>query len=546
MTAPSAELIRAEVEARILVVDDEPEIATLLAEALREAEPTWHVVTETDACAALQRLTDDSFDCLITDLVMPKMGGLSLAQEARSLDEGLAMIAITGCATLESTIEAMRLGFADFIQKPFNLDLMRQAVQRTLRRRRRDSNKAQRLAELAEAKAELETSNAQISQKLDIASHDLVLSTKRMARQLEDVAAAADVAKSLMGIIELEDLLGLCAELAGDRVSCRTSTVALYETHDNAVGLMVRAQPDSDDPPALCWLRTPIHAGVMCRAAQASKSVHIEDLAQSNLPDVQERELWRDGRLLVIPIPSAAGLVGVAVLHRTGEDEDFSAYDIKHLTELARVMGPAIQTAKVHHRQRCQTYAALESIAEAVEARDLYLKGHSRRVLAYAMPIGIAMEVPQAQIGAIQIAARLHDLGRLIIPESAVNHPGPLTDDQWAVVRRHPEAGANFLKPLDFFGEVGQIIRAHHESYDGTGYPDLKAGEEIPAVARILAVADAFDAMTSHRPHRDALTIDQAQDQIRRLVGQQFDPQIAEVFLNVSPELLRDIQATDR
>ena len=181
MTAPSAELIRAEVEARILVVDDEPEIATLLAEALREAEPTWHVVTETDACAALQRLTDDSFDCLITDLVMPKMGGLSLAQEARSLDEGLAMIAITGCATLESTIEAMRLGFADFIQKPFNLDLMRQAVQRTLRRRRRDSNKAQRLAELAEAKAELETSNAQISQKLDIASHDLVLSTGDVA-----------------------------------------------------------------------------------------------------------------------------------------------------------------------------------------------------------------------------------------------------------------------------------------------------------------------------------------------------------------------------
>lgn len=332
----------------------------------------------------------------------------------------------------------------------------------------------------------------------------------------------------------------------GNRVPCRTSTVALYETRENAVGLMVRAYPDTDDPPALSWLRRPINAGLMCRAAQADKTIHVENIQESNLLDTQEKELWREGRLLVIPISRQGLTVGTVVLHRQSGDEDFTAYDIKHLMELAKMMASAIQTAKLHHRQRCQIYATLEAIADAVEARDLYLKGHSARVLAYAMPIATAIELPQSQIGATQIAARLHDIGRLGIPESAVNHPGPLADEQWEMVRRHPDIGADFLKPLDFFGEVGEIIRAHHESYDGTGYPHLKAGEEIPVVARVIAVADTFDAMTSHRPYRDALSIDEALDQIRRLAGQQFDPQAVEAFLGIPIEILTEIRASNR
>ena len=238
--------------------------------------------------------------------------------------------------------------------------------------------------------------------------------------------------------------------------------------------------------------------------------------------------------------------MAVAVLHRAAEDDDFTAHDIKRVGELAKVMGPAIRTAKLHHRQRCQTYAVLESLADALESRDPQRRGHSARVFAYAMPMATAMELTQAQIGATQIAARLHDLGRIIIPDGVINHAGPLTDTQWETVRRHPEAGANLLKPLDFFGEVCQIIRAHHESYDGTGYPDLKAGEEIPLIARVIAVADAFEAMTSPRPHRQAMAVDDAIEQVRRLAGQQFDPQVVDALVNISPAVLRDIQASWR
>ena len=546
MTASNAQVLRSKQEARILIVDDEPEVVTLLADSLQGTDPSWQVETETDPQRALERLAEEDFDCLVADLVMPAVGGLRLGEKARSYDENLALIAITGCGTLQRSIEAMRIGFADLIEKPFDLEEVRQAISRALCRRRQKEARDLRFAELAQANRQLETRQAQLNQKLDVASHDLVLSSKRVARRMDEVALAADVAHTLMGVIELEDLLGLSAELIGDRIPCRTSTLALYETREQAIGLMVRAHPDTDDPPALSWLRTPINTGVMCRAAETGKSIHVEDIETSGLLDSQERELWQNGRLLVVPVRRQGLTAGVAVLHRLAQEQDFTAGDVKHLAELAKVMAPAIQTAKLYHRQRCSIYASLERVAKSVEDRDLYLKGHSVRVQAYAMSIATALDLHQSEIGALQIASRLHDIGRIVIPDSAVNHPGPLTDKQWEIVRRHPDAGAEFLAPLDFLGEVGEIVRAHHESYDGTGYPNRKAGEEIPVVARVIAVADAFDAMTSPRPYRSAMAIDEAREQIRRLCGQQFDPQAAQAFLTIPSEALVEVQVSNR
>ena len=541
MSPSSAEVARTEFEARILVVDDEPDVALLVSETLREADPSWQIETESDPERALARVTGEPFDCLITDLVMPHVGGLSLAEKAKAANEDIALIAISGRGTLESSIEALRLGFTEYIEKPFDLEGLQRAVCRTLRRQVRDQRLKSRFAELAQTKARMEAEQAQTSQKLEIASHDLVRSNRRMARQMEDLATTADVARSLMGILELEDLLGLCAELVGDRVSCQTSTIALYEADDGAVGLMVRAHPDSEESPTLCWLRTPIRSGVICRAVQSRKTIHINDLADSVLVDLQEREFWQTGKLLVVPIPFQKNAVGAAVLHRPPEAPDFQAADVKRVTVLANVMAPAILSAKVHHRQRCQVYASLEMVAVANEDRFPYLRGHSARVLAYAQPLGQAVGLSQSETGALQIAARLHDIGYVVIPHTVINHSGPLSDDQWEVVRRHPAVGADFLKPLEFFGDVSDVIRAHHESYDGTGYPDQKAGEEIPLVARLLTVADAFDGMTSHRPFRGAISRDDALEQIRKLAGQQFDPHVVEALVGLPLETLDEI-----
>jgi response regulator RpfG family c-di-GMP phosphodiesterase len=520
-------------------------VALLVADVLREADPGWRVETETDPAEARRRLQEEAFDCVVTDLVMPGLDGLSLAEEVRGEREGVAFIAVTGRGSIEASVKALRLGFADFFEKPFDTEQIQRAVCRAVRQQREQQRLTDRFAELAQSNAKLEACQAQLNQKLEIAGHDLVRSNKRLARQMEDLARTADVARSLSGITELEDLLGLCAELLGDAVACDSATVALYEVQESAVGLMVRAYPESDDAPALCWLRQPIRGGLMCRAAQTNRTLHVERLDDSVLVDEQEKEFWHDGRLLAVPVPYSGRAVGTAVIHRTTGAGDFDAEDVKRLSSLAGVMGPAIAAAKIHHRQRCEMYATLESIAEANEARVGYLARHSARVLDYARRIGEGLGLSQCETGALQIAARLHDIGRLVIPDEATNHGGPLTEAQWEIVRHHAEVGEEFLKPLEFFGEVGEIIRGHHESYDGTGYPDAKAGEEIPLVARVLAVADAFDAMTSPRPYRQALSVGEAREQVQRLAGQQFDPRVVEVFLQFPAEQLEAIRSND-
>ena len=542
----SAEVCRTEQTTRILVVDDESEVVDILADSLRRADPTWDVVAESDPVRAIERLHEEAFDCLVTDLVMPRMDGFDLAKRARSAEPEIALIAVTGQGTFDAGVEALRLGFSDILKKPFDAQEIQRAVCRTLRRRHQTQTLDARFAELAQANARLEAEHAQLTQKLEIASHDLVLSSKRMARQLDDLALTAGVARTLLGVVELEDLLGLCAELVGDQVPCQTSTIALVDAHEEAVGVIVRAHPEADTPPALCWLRQAIRSGVMCRAIQTQKSIHIEDVASSALVDKQEKHFWKDGHLLVVPIPHQNQAVGVAVLHRPPGADAFHARDVQRISRLVEVMGAAVMSARSHHQQRCRIYASLEAIVEAVESRDPFLMGHSARVLAYAQRIAEGLELSQPQIGALQISARLHDLGRVIVPESATNHPGPLTDEQWAIVRRHPEAGAALLQDLSFFGNVAEVIRAHHESFDGTGYPDRIAGEEIPVLARVLTLADALDAMTSPRPYRAALSLEAALDQIQALAGSQFDPALVDLCRALPIATLRDIQASHR
>ncbi len=546
MTTDGLSVADAKLDARILVVDDEPEIASLLAEALREADPAWDVRAESDPKQALAALAARPCDCLVTDLVMPEVDGLSLAEAVRAEDPDVALIAVSGRGTLEAGIKALRLGFADFIEKPFRTDDLQRAVCRVLRRRRQRTAMDDRFAELAQAKARLEAQQADLSERLAIASHDLVLSNRRFARRMDELAVSGDVARSLMGVVELEDLLGLCAELLGDRVPCETASVALYEPQDQAVGLLVRAYPDRDEAPVLGWLRRPLRDGVLCRAAQSGRAVHVDDIAGSVLLDAQERELWPEGRLLAVPVPFHDHAVAVAALHRAAGDDDFATSDVKRTTALASVVGPAILTAKTHHRQRCQAYAALERVVEALEGGDPYMAGHSARVLAIAAPLGEALNLSQPEAGALQIGARLHDIGRVAVPPDTVNHGGPLTEAQREVVQSHALVGERLVGTLEFMGEVGPIVRGHHEAWDGTGYPDGKAGGEIPRVARILAAADAMDAMTSARAYRGAMDVPAALARTEALAGEQFDPDVVAALLDLDPGRLAAIAESHR
>jgi putative nucleotidyltransferase with HDIG domain len=184
------------------------------------------------------------------------------------------------------------------------------------------------------------------------------------------------------------------------------------------------------------------------------------------------------------------------------------------------VVQPALEQA--HTRMR----AIVESLALAVEAKDSVTSLHLRSVTLLAVQLAAQIDPEIAESDEFRYGCLLHDVGKIGVPERILSKPGPLTDDEWVVMRSHPDTGARVVEPLGLPQTVVDIVRHHHERWDGLGYPDGLVGEEIPLAARIFAVCDALDAMTSERPYRDPLPHSIAYARVRREAGRQFDPTV--------------------
>ncbi|MDP2233412.1 MAG: HD-GYP domain-containing protein, partial [Actinomycetota bacterium] len=193
----------------------------------------------------------------------------------------------------------------------------------------------------------------------------------------------------------------------------------------------------------------------------------------------------------------------------------------------------ARQTFEVYQRQSAAYRETVRSLVTAIEAKDSYTRGHSERVAWYARLISGRVSLPEHEIQRVEWAALLHDIGKVALDSEMLKKTSSLTVGEYALVREHPSRAVDILSGIDFLEESVPYISAHHERIDGAGYPKGLEGSDIPLGARILAVADSFDAMTSTRAYRDALTYDRACDELRSLAGTQFDEGCVEVFLEV-------------
>lgn len=179
---------------------------------------------------------------------------------------------------------------------------------------------------------------------------------------------------------------------------------------------------------------------------------------------------------------------------------------------------------------------AVESLNATVEARDPYTAGHSQRVQRIALAIGEALDLPRSRLEALGLAGLFHDIGKLRVPDSVLTKPGPLSADEFELIKRHPDDGADIVGHLGRLRDVLPFIRHHHERWDGAGYPAGLAGPEIPLEAAIVGLADAWDAMTTERPYSRARSTDEAADEILRARGTQFAPNVVDAFFTVARE----------
>jgi cyclic di-GMP phosphodiesterase len=215
----------------------------------------------------------------------------------------------------------------------------------------------------------------------------------------------------------------------------------------------------------------------------------------------------------------------------------------EYQTLLERRVQEATRDLTLAYQELEDTYrTTLEALGSALDTRDVGTEAHSRRVHGYALAIADKYGVPQENMRDLAHGVLLHDIGKIGIPDSILLKPGPLTPEEWKVMRTHPEIGKRLIEGIPFLRGAVPIVYSHHEKWDGSGYPRALSGDDIPLGARIFAVVDAFDAMTADRPYSKAIPFEAAFSEIKRCAGTHFDPAVVEAFMRVPEPLLEEIR----
>lgn len=216
---------------------------------------------------------------------------------------------------------------------------------------------------------------------------------------------------------------------------------------------------------------------------------------------------------------------------------------IKSIAQMNEIKRMNEELADTYEKLEKAYLDSIQTLRYTVEAKDPYTRGHSDRVSEYSVLIGKKLELSEKDMKTLKVGGLFHDIGKIGIPDSILLKEAKLTDDEYSEIKNHPSIGAHILCNAEVFQDIIPIVKHHHEKFDGTGYPGKLKGEDIPYLARIAAVADTFDAMTSKRTYRNALPLDVVKAEIERCTGTQFDPAIAKVFIDILDNNYDEIEA---
>ena len=271
---------------------------------------------------------------------------------------------------------------------------------------------------------------------------------------------------------------------------------------------------------------------------QHRKAVLVKNIEKDPRFQLRQREKYYTKSLISAPLQAKGKILGVINVNNKVTRECFTLSELALLQILAFQAGIAIENARLCERLNNLYLNSINALAQTINEKDHYTHTHSENVTKYAMAIAREMKFKSHQMEVVERAAKLHDLGKIGIHDYILTKPGKLTDKEWEEIKTHSLRGAKILEPLAFLNGVIETVRSHHERYDGKGYPDGKKGKGIPIEARIMAVADAFDAMLSERPYRKALGKEEAIKELKANSGTQFDPKVVRVFLRIIPKIL--------
>lgn len=505
----------------VLIVDDEPKICQFL-EILLKREG-YRPTSVNNASEALERIAADHFDLVLTDLKMPGMDGFQLVTQLKELRSNLPIIMITGYATVETAVQAMRYGVDDYVTKPFNIDELHKVIARALQSARMEQENKELLASLQSANAELARHRALLAARVKKTDSELNATRGLLREQREQVAIFSRVSELAAGEKDLRRLLDGLSELLHRKFGALETCIMIRDGNE----LEIRAG-NGDYFGKQLGMRMPLRDGIPGRVAVERKSRRLENVESAALCGKCGAGVCNSS--MCVPIQNHGRTIGVISMCGRRQGASYMEDDETIVTAVATQIAPAVENAVLYRSLEQRCVGMMQSLVSMVEARDQYSNGHSRRVRDYACSLAWAAGISPFDIELLSRAAPLHDIGKLGISEQILDKATNLGEDEMHLVRRHPIAGESLLEPLDFLQEARRIIRHHHERIDGDGYPDRLSGRKIPLLSRVLTIADAYDAMTTDRPYRPAMSAEQAAGELKACAGTQFDKELVGLF----------------
>jgi len=510
---------------RVAIADDEVKICELLESVL--ADEGYQVDTYSYSLECLSAIKSGRYDVLITDLKMPVMNGLDLASRARKIDPELVVLVITGYASVESAVTALRSGFDDYIMKPLDIDNLKSVVEQALERKELLRHNDQLVTQLKGANRNLIEAKQKLSDQISRAQDNLTQTNTSLKQRVHELSILNDISKVVSSVLNLEKLLDVYIDLVRSRIGICNCSIFLVDAETDE---LVVCASEGESGRGLVGARTPIGLGIEGWVAENRIPVLIDDLANDSRFRDKGSAKYDRGSFICAPLLSKGELLGVIDLNDRTDGQKFTESDLKLLITVAGQVSAAIDNARLYRLLQENSFRTVQALASTLEAKDRYTHGHSGRVTDYSVMVAKRMNLPEEDLENLRYAAQLHDVGKIGVDESILRKPTSLSDEERRHIQEHPAIGERIIEPLDFLNDVRTIIRHHHERWDGRGYPDGIAGTEMNRLTQIMAVADAYDAMTSERPYRHARSGREAIGELKRCRGSQFAPDVIDAF----------------
>ena len=351
---------------------------------------------------------------------------------------------------------------------------------------------------------------------------------RKLSEKLAEMTTLYETAKLTSSFLDLDEMLSSAFDSAVKILNAETGSLMLFDSEGEVLTIKKSYGLNEE-----IIRKTRVKKGetIVGSVAQSGEPLIIH--GRADISSIKGRKKYEKVNSICVPLKTRKGVIGVVNLNRKEDANPFTEDNLKLLFTMANDAASAIENATLYQNLHESYLSIIRALVSALELKDSYTSGHSESVSRYAVALAKGLKLSPQEIDSIEVAAILHDIGKIGVHESILNKSEKLNDEEWKEMRRHPEFSYKILKEVNFPWKIKPLIYAHHERYNGKGYPAGLKGEKIPLGARILAVADTFAAITSDRAYRKGLSKEVAIEELKRVAGTQLDPELVKVFVEM-------------